>query len=126
MERSNALAKANGIRSENVFGNYMKTKNYHVKQLNDLIDMVVDGSYVEIKSCQDYILDRSHKNVVRKGRFVLDEEQHEFLVGHDGYYVFVLNFGHDTVCATKRFRILKARRLKFQKLIVWPKIFEVN
>ena len=65
-------------------------KDAEIEIINDLIDFVVNGKYIEVKSCDKYISDKSHTTGRRRGRFILNKRQHEFLVKHDGLYLFIV------------------------------------
>ena len=68
------------------------------------VDATLDGKPLEIKSCQQYITDvGSHRNR-RSGRFVFNEEQHEYLLENNGIYALVVRMG-DIVIHT---RLMKA------------------
>ena len=122
----NKLAINNGINSESIVKNAFM--NEDVEILNDLIDIKINGKFVEIKSCLENVRDNSFFKGFRNGRFNLNKEQHDFLVDNNGYYQFVLN-SLDHVIGSKlyysvRMKFVKANSLEFQKLIMWKKIFD--
>jgi hypothetical protein len=84
---SNALASQNGYNIESQICAYLGIEH----NCNAIVDAVLDGHPLEIKSCQEYIGDSSHNNGRRSGRFQLNEEQHQYLVENDGIYAFVVH-----------------------------------
>ncbi len=118
---SNKTAVKNGLNAESVFKNFMSKYEYNLTQLNDLIDFMVNGHYVEIKSCQKEIYDSSHQNF-RSGRFVMNKGQHQYLVSENGYYYFMLYNYKDS--KIERSKFILAKNIKYQRLICWKRIFE--
>ncbi len=116
----NKTAVKNGLNAESEFKNFMSKYEYNLTQLNDLIDFMVNGHYVEIKSCQKEIYDSSHQNF-RSGRFVMSKEQHDFLVKNNGYYYFI---AFEIGKIIYRSKFILAKNIKYQRLICWKRIFE--
>lgn len=67
-----------------------------IKMKNELIDAEYGTVQVEIKSCQEFIVDNSHNTAMkrdyrRSGRFVFEGEQHRELVELGGEYFFIVH-----------------------------------
>ena len=116
----NKKAKKNGYKAERVARGILLellvTSEDAIEYINDLIDYYVNGEIpVEVKSCQEFIDDRTCSRKRRHGRFTLDKKQHEFLVKHDGYYLFIVH----CTDATKLLKFVKARNLEYHDKITW-------
>ncbi len=61
----------------------------HIEVLNDLIDLYVNNTYVEIKSCSESVVG-DHPDQRRPGRFTIEKAQHDVLVNTNGCYLFVV------------------------------------
>lgn len=118
-QKANEKAKLNGLNGEKVFMNFFSNKEYQLKQINDIVDFVLRGQYIEVKTCQYYINDFTHLNVLRRGRFTLNKEQHDFLLSKNGYYYFILMA--DKILMSSKF--VKAKDIEFKTPLVWTKIF---
>lgn len=59
-------------------------------QLNNLINIVLQGKQLKFKVCQKTNIDNSHTNRTRTGRFIFFERQHKTLIDNDGYYFFLI------------------------------------
>jgi hypothetical protein len=92
---SNTIASRNGKLVEQSIALYMG-----VPWEGKPVDAVLDGKPLEIKSCQQYITDMGSARNRRSGRFVFNEEQHEYLLQNDGIYALVVRTG-DTVIHTR-------------------------
>lgn len=69
-----------------------------IKMKNERIDAEYGSVQVEIKSCQEFIVDNSHNTAMRRdyrrsGRFVFEGEQHSELVRLNGEYFFIVHSG---------------------------------
>ena len=119
---SNTLASRNGRSIETCILRYMGL--LHEKEP---VDSSLEGSPLEIKSCQVLVGDRSHGNCKRSGRFAFDSEQHRYLLKNDGSYVFVV---HDdqVVVHTKilRAELLPLREFRGIRSIAWPTVLGVG
>ena len=117
---SNRRARDNGVIGEETAEELLR-QIYTIKaveRVNELIDFVVQGTWVEVKSCQKAIVDRSVRSGWRKGRFVLDINQHNALQNKDGYYFFiVLEDG-----TLYRSRMVKASQVKYTNNLTWNKV----
>lgn len=83
---SNALAHHNGREIETTICQLL-----NIERLDEHhYDAVLDGHPLEIKSCQERIIDSHNANKWRSGRFKLNEEQHRYLVENGGIYAFVV------------------------------------
>jgi len=117
-------ARHNGIDNEQYVIELLKKQMNDINHLNLLIDLKVNNKYFEIKSCQEYIEDKSFKNKKRHGRFFFYKEQHEFLVKNDGYYIFIVTLQNDKKLMKIVKAILVPKHKKNDKwCITWTKIF---
>ncbi len=73
-------------------------------------------TFYEIKSCCARV--RRGKST-RNGRFQLNRYQHEFLVQHNGIYIFVVVFED----GRRLIRFVPAKDLKYSPTIYWTTIF---
>jgi hypothetical protein len=99
MPRNNALASHNGREIE--------LQVLHCLGLDHLrhpVDSALRDTPIEIKSCQKYIEDRWHTTNRRSGRFLLDSDQHEYLLSNRGSYVFIVRDSSNII----KSRILRA------------------
>jgi len=95
-----------------------------IEVISSIIDLCVDGKFVEVKSCSEYVRDRSHKNNRRRGRFIISKSQHDFLVKNNGSYLFIVRLDRGGCF----FRFVKASKLDIvfkseRTSICWKKIF---
>ena len=58
-----------------------------VEYIDDIIDAQSGNISIEIKSCKEIINDGKWR---RSGRFWIRRDQHEYLLNHKGFYLFVL------------------------------------
>lgn len=87
----NKKCQIHGEQGEQTALEYLTARAHGVKveMINGLLDMLVHGVYIEVKSCSDIIVrEGEHKH--RHGRFTLLSQQHEELVKTDGYYLFIV------------------------------------
>jgi hypothetical protein len=84
---SNALASKNGHIIEQSICNYLGLDHHP----GEIVDTYLNGKPLEIKSCQERIIDSHNANKWRSGRFKFNEEQDKFLKEHDGIYAFVVH-----------------------------------
>jgi len=93
-----------------------------IEFLNQLIDYYVNGSFIKVKSTSVWHEDKYAKKGRRRGRFVLNEEQHKFLVEKNGWYCFII------YCFEGKsyIRFIPARNLKFKRLINWADVFDLK
>ena len=107
----NKKASENGQKAEKIIA-----KQLNLTIINSIYDALLEDKIVEIKSCQEW-----HNNGEGRcrGRFVLDDEQHEFLVKNDGYYLFVL-FTEDGRTLTK---LVRASKIEFRRKLCWTYVF---
>lgn len=120
VHRRNELARTDGkigerIASERIDG---------LTIVNELIDAILDNKPCEIKTTREWqrngYYGSNRKTRWCRGRFVLNEKQHSYLIENDGYYIFVLlksNRRH-------RLKIVRAREIEFKRKITWTKIFD--
>ncbi len=92
--------------------------------LNGIIDLCVNGKYIEVKSCSEYVCDKTHRNNRRRGRFILTKSQHNYLVKKNGLYLFIVRIDNHRCI----FKFVKARELDIsfkseRTSICWKKLF---
>lgn len=87
----NKTVRANGRKGERMALRwlYSQESTPRVEVLNDLIDLFVDGKYVEIKTCSERITAPGAIDG-RAGRFTIEASQHHYLVAADGSYLFIV------------------------------------
>ncbi len=120
-------AKKNGIDAEKLAEKVIKEAfdSARVNYVNELIDFVVNGRFVEVKSCEQYIVDRSHTTNRRRGRFMLNKKQHEFLQENNGLYLFIVR----CMAGKSYLKFVEAKELNVDfsncemKSISWKKVF---
>jgi hypothetical protein len=100
----NALACRNGHEIESRVCEYLGIEH----NPNAIVDAELDGHPLEIKSCQEFITVSGSSGVRRRGRFVFNEEQDQYLKENGGIYALVVHC--DGVI--KRTRLLKASLVK--------------
>jgi hypothetical protein len=93
---------------------------------NTPVDTTLDGHPFEIKSCQLHITDSHCSNHMRSGRFVLDAEQHHYLLENGGLYGLIV---HEQG-VVHRTRIIKAEDLPVEEFtgvrsVPWTTTLEV-
>jgi len=109
-------AKQNGKNMEAKAAEYFKG----LKLIFNIIDAELNGVPTEIKSCQEFITDRSRKNAKRYGRFRLHEYQHNELLKQNGVYLFIVHNRQ----RIKRMAIIPAKDVKFRQTLDWRTIFK--
>jgi len=109
------------VRNEKAYLNGQKAEElardlYDVILSNGLIDGQIVGKPVEIKACQEW-----HRNGGKRcrGRFVLEREQHDYLIENNGLYLFVV-FAEDGGVMSK---LVRAEDVQFKRKLSWPAIF---
>lgn len=88
----------------------------NVKVLNGIVDAVIGNKLTEIKTCQAW-----QKNGVKRcrGRFVLEESQHKYLVENNGFYLFIV-LNEDFKPILKFW--IKASAIHFKRKIMWTNL----
>ena len=87
----NKKCQMHGEQGEQTALEYLTAHAHGVKvdMINGLLDMLIQDTHIEVKSCSDIIVrEGEHKH--RHGRFTILSQQHEELVKTDGYYLFVV------------------------------------
>lgn len=56
-----------------------------------IIDFTIDGVKVEVKSCQDKVIDNSFSGGTRSGRFCFSDLQHQTLIENSGEYILLVH-----------------------------------
>jgi len=110
--RRNEKAYSNGLKGEQ----YALTLYDQIELLDRLIDARIGNKLTEIKTCQEW--QRNGRGRCR-GRFVLDEEQHRYLVENGGYYLFIVLMDDGSVS----YRFVRASEIQFKRKISWLSIF---
>lgn len=67
-----------------------------IRMKNERIDAEYNNVQVEIKSCQEFTVDNSHNNAMKKdytrsGRFMFEGAQHKDLIESNGEYFFIVH-----------------------------------
>lgn len=83
----NVAASRDGVAGE-TFAYALFGENAAVNALIDYQD--VNGAPVEVKACRRWIRSAHVTTARRRGRFMLNGEQHAALTASGGYYLFVL------------------------------------
>lgn len=84
----NARASRNGEAIEE----YVRRLLPDIHFLDGLFDAELDGTPLEVKSCQMTVTDNSHKNTrKRSGRFLFVSTQHNALQKAGGEYLFIVH-----------------------------------
>jgi len=91
----------------------------NLKLIFKLIDAELNGIPAEIKSCQEFITDKSRKNGLRHGRFRLHKHQHDELIRLNGVYLFIVH--NDRII--KRMAVIPAKDVRFRQTVDWRSIF---
>lgn len=87
----NKSVRANGRKGERAALRWLRSQENTplIEVLNDLIDLFIDGKYIEIKTCSERIAAPGAIDG-RAGRFTIEKAQHNVLVDTDGSYLFVI------------------------------------
>lgn len=89
---SNTLASHNGCEMENIIKALYPGAEFHYK---GVIDFSINGVRVEVKSCQETIIDnytdKKHTGGLRSGRFCFTDFQHQTLIENNGDYIFLVH-----------------------------------
>ena len=91
---------------------------------------VIDGEYhgrpLEVKACQQWVLDANTSNSRRRGRFWIAQKQHKELLEGDGFYAFFVLDEHGDYLVSK---LVSAREVseyaghESNIQITWTKVF---
>jgi len=123
--------KQNGNLIEEFIINLLEHEGYSVDYVDkghdlEILDSITGINYLcEVKSCQRHIIDTHANAGYRLGRFNIPPGQHEYLIGIDGYYIFVV---HDEGIMV-HLNIVRAIDLtiaKHKSNIRYPDIFAYN
>jgi len=119
-QESNALASQNGIEMENIIKALYPGAHFEYK---GIIDFLIDGVRVEVKSCQEFIHASGNYDGIRSGRFCFNDLQHQTLIENNGEYVFLVHRGgvpifYVRIQASK----LKLGRFSGTKAVCWKTI----
>ncbi len=88
-----AKARRNGIQGENDAQKILGLQT----STNELLDILVNDSAIEIKSCRTVVGDNSFTKGWRWGRFGFSGPQHAELLKKKGMYLFMLYDPNDTL-----------------------------
>ena len=114
---SNKRAKENGRKAEELADELLAD----LLIVNKLLDGILDGRPIEIKSCQEFVKNQGRW---RHGRFQLLKKQHEELLKRDGLYLFIVfreNKEHYLLFLPAR--LVKYPSDKDAYVITWTKLF---
>jgi hypothetical protein len=124
------MAALNGSHSENFACSLL-----NIQKVNEVIDGVLAGCNIEIKSCQRVITDNSHSNNQRTGRFLLTEAQHNLLVKSDGFYLFLVVEARQPQNPLEPIKLYKGFLLPARQLVIkingvkgipWTRILDLS
>jgi len=119
---SNRRARENGERGEDeavkLLNNHEKARD--VERVNNLLDLIVDQTWIEVKTCQAQTVDHSIKNGRRGGRFVFNLRQHEALTRQGGMYMFIVLKDQELF----KHRLMYARDIEFKNKLTWSKVIK--
>ena len=109
------------LRNEKAYLNGQKAEEiakdlFDITLSNGLVDGWINGKPVEIKACQMW---QSNGAGRCRGRFVLERDQHEYLVKNGGYYLFIV-FTEDGVIS----KLIEAEKVPFKRKLSWPSVLE--
>jgi len=103
-------------RNNGDFGEFLVEQRFKgVKYIGDLVDYLWGDKFLEVKTCEEWQKNGRYRC---RGRFVLEKQQHEFLIKNDGLYVFVVlkeNGGYSMF-------VRRARDIGYKRKICWTKI----
>lgn len=117
---SNALAASNGYEMENIIKALYPGAHFEYK---GVIDFTINGVRVELKSCQDCVIDASHSSGFRSGRFVFSDLQHKILIENNGDYIFLVQHGGIPVFyARVPARKVKLGKFSSTKAVCWKTV----
>ena len=87
-DAGNLAAAQNGVTMEGIIKTLYPGAEFSYL---GLVDLLIDGVPVEIKSCQDRIRDTSNAGGSRTGRFCFKDVQHQALIENGGEYIFLVH-----------------------------------
>jgi len=118
MAADKGLPQSNGNKAEWLIKRAL-AGNACVEPGNGTIDLKVNGVWLEVKSCQEYIAANCNAGY-RRGCFILHEAQHKFLLNNDGYYAFIVT----SEDGTAKMKIMPAEMVGFERQKVWTKVVD--
>lgn len=98
-----------------------RTPDVQVKIINQLLDLLVSETYIEVKTCGALIATEPGRPP-RAGRFTLEPAQHLSLVKVGGYYLFVVL--HKVIPPT--LFLVYAKDLYYHRQVSWPVAYKVR
>lgn len=87
-QESQTAASTNGCRMEAIIRALYPEGRF---EYTGLIDFIIDGVRVEVKSCQDKVSDSSVSTGSRSGRFCFSDLQHQTLIENSGEYILLVH-----------------------------------
>ena len=116
-------AKDNGLMAEErarpLILSFFDTSEEELDFVNMVIDYILRNRIpIEVKSCQKWVRDESKSTGRRRGRFVLDRDQHEELIRDRGYYLFMVFDGNELF----KFKFIRANKIEFKRSLNWKKL----
>jgi hypothetical protein len=119
LSSGNYKAAINGQWGEIEAGKLLQERFEHVEFINQIIDyMINDNVPIEVKTCQTNVNTGQEKYPTRVGRFILNQEQHNFLVENAGLYIFIVK--HENLIYG--WKMLPAGQLNFKTNIQWDRL----
>ncbi len=118
---ANMKAKLNGDMAEQMAYEILQ-KFYNIgdiEMVNTMIDIIAKKEFIEVKSCQMEIGDKTQKKGWRNGCFIMPPEQREYLEVDNGLYLFIVH----SPCGKLRMKLVPVLKVPKQRSIAWTKIF---
>jgi len=96
-------------------------RSKQIMTINRFVDYMLNAKVpIEIKTCQVTIKTGQANFPERAGRFTLSEKEHEELINHLGYYLFIVK-NEGRIYAWK---MLEASSISYRRFVQWNKIIE--
>lgn len=92
--------------------------------VNALIDGEHQGLPLEVKTSQIWVRDASNSKNRRRGRYLLDQTQHDYLLDNNGLYAFVLLDQAEEIIFSRLVFAKDVPMPEKSMQVVWTRIFE--
>lgn len=113
----NVKAVSNGFEMENIIKSLYPGAVYVWK---GVLDFIIDGKNVELKSCQEYVTDSSKSTQKRKGRFCFNDLQHmQAIENNADYILLVQNEGTPLIYVRTPAKKIKLGKFHGVKSVCW-------
>lgn len=121
VSQRNRKANANGEWGERKAKKILLNRFEQIEKVNSIVDfMLNDKVPIEVKTCQIKIKTGQTNYPERMGRFILFEEQHNYLVDNSGMYLFIVKndrFIH-------AWKLMDASKISYRRHVQWNRIIE--